>query len=197
MFHKTTRRCALAAASCLAVTVLGGCGSGTADQPAAAPPTSNALGAGPPRSTGDAEQCLTAGLRVHLGPGNNDMQGAHLPLRFTSTASQPCTLQGTPGVSYVTGEGGKQVGLPAARDTNGPVVTLAPDETASAPLLLSSAPRKTPECEQAEVGGLRVYPPNNTEPVFVEHGATACAPPLDGPFPEVGPVRPGTDNTGT
>ncbi|MFD7657997.1 DUF4232 domain-containing protein [Actinosynnema sp. NPDC059797] len=196
MFRTTTRTGVLAATPCLAVALLAGCGSTTAEQPAGTPATSNAPGADALRSTGGAEQCLTAGLRIDLGRGNNDMQGAHLPLRFTNTASRPCTLQGAPGVSYVTGEGGEQVGLPAERDTDGPVVTLAPGETASAALFLSSAPRKTPGCEQVEVGGLRVYPPNDTEPVFVEHEAVTCAPPLGGPFLEVGPVRPGTGNTG-
>ncbi|WP_344039987.1 DUF4232 domain-containing protein [Saccharothrix xinjiangensis] len=157
----------------------------------------NALKSDPLRSTGGVEQCLTAGVGISLGSGHNDMQGFHVPLRFTNTGSRPCTLQGAPGVSYVTGEGEEQIGLPAERGTGGPVVTLAPGETASAALFLSSAPRKTPACEQVRAGGLRVYPPDNTEPVFVEHGATTCAPPLDGPFLEVGPVRPGAGNTRT
>jgi hypothetical protein len=124
------------------------------------------------------------------------MQGTHVPLRFTNTASQPCTLHGAPGVSYVTGEGGEQIGPPAARETEGPVVTIAPGETASAGLFMSSAPLKTPDCEQVRVGGLRVFPPNTTEPVFVEHDGTACDPPLDDPLLKVGPTEPGEDNTG-
>lgn len=195
MSRKTTQAGVAAVVSCLTVTLLGGCASGTGDEPASTPATPNALGADPPRSAAGAEQCLTAGLRVHLGPGNNDMRGAHVPLRFTNTATQPCTLRGAPGVSYVTGQDGEQVGLPAERNTDGPVVTVAPGETVSAALFLSSAPRKTPDCDQVQVGGLRVYPPNNTEPVFVEHDGTACAPPVDGPFLEVGPVQPGADNT--
>ncbi|WP_238413142.1 DUF4232 domain-containing protein [Saccharothrix deserti] len=124
------------------------------------------------------------------------MQGTHVPLGFTNTASQPCALHGAPGVSYVTGENGEQIGLPATRETEGSVVTIAPGETASAGLFMSSAPPKTPDCAQVRVGGLRVFPPNTTEPVFVEHDAIACEPPRDGPFLEVGPIEPGEDNTG-
>ncbi|GAA3463630.1 DUF4232 domain-containing protein [Saccharothrix longispora] len=192
MSHTTT----IIIGSCLAVALFGGCGSGPADRPVTTSVTAGATSADTRSDVTGPERCLVPALGVSLGPGDNDMRGAHLPLRFTNTASRACTLHGAPGVSYVTGEGGEQIGLPAERDTDGPVVTLAPGETASAGLFLSSAPRKTPDCDQVAVGGLRVHPPGNTEPVFVDHEGTACAPPLDGPFLEVGPVEPGADNTG-
>jgi len=116
-------------------------------------------------------------------------------LRFTNTGPATCTLHGAPGVSYVTTEGGDQVGEPATRNTDGPEVALAPGETASAGLFLSSAPLKTPDCERLDVPGLRVYPPGSTEATFVEHASTTCEPPLVGPFLRVGPVEPGADNT--
>jgi hypothetical protein len=195
MFHKTTRTGLLAVALSLVVALSTACGGASADKSAGATLASSRMDAKTPRGDQNAEQCLTAGLRVHLGPGDNDMQGAHLPLRFTNTTTEPCTLHGAPGVSFVTGEGGEQIGLPAQRHTDGPVVTLTPGGTASAALFLSSAPRKTPDCDQVRAGGLRVYPPNSTEPEFVGHDATACASPLAGPFLEVGSVRPGADNT--
>lgn len=195
MFRNTTRTGLSTAALSLVVALSGACGGASADKSADAAVTSSGMNVETPREGESARQCLSAGLRVHLGPGNNDMQGAHLPLRFTNTTTQPCTLRGAPGVSYVTGEGGEQIGLPAQRHTDGPVVTLTPGGTASAALFLSSASRKTPDCDQVRSGGLRVYPPNSTEPEFVGHDATACASPLKGPFLEVGPVRPGADNT--
>ncbi|WP_177221388.1 DUF4232 domain-containing protein [Lentzea xinjiangensis] len=179
----------------LAVAVSSACDGATAGDPVGTPTTSGEVEADALRDGENANRCLTTELRVHLGPGNNDMQGIHVPLRFTNTTGQPCTLHGAPGVSYVTGQGGEQIGLPAQRHVDGPVVTLEPGATASAALFLSSAPQKTPDCEEVQAGGLRVYPPNGTEPEFVGHTATACAPPLDGPFLEVGPVRPGADNT--
>ena len=194
MFRNATRKGFSAAVVSLAVAASSACGGATAGDPVGAPTTSVEVEAEALRDGENVSRCQTAGLRVDLGPGNNDMQGAHVPLRFTNTTSRPCTLHGAPGVSYVTGQGGEQIGLPAQRHTDGPVVTLSPGVTASAALFLSSAPQKTPDCDKVQAGGLRVYPPESTEPEFIGHTATTCAA-LDGPFLEVGPVRPGADNT--
>ncbi|NUT51500.1 MAG: DUF4232 domain-containing protein [Saccharothrix sp.] len=186
------------AASWVAAVLVTGCGSGAAGQGTGEPPgagTRGTLTTGGTSPTGVVERCRAAGLRVELGRGNSDMRGRHAPLRFTNTGSRSCTLHGAPGVSYVTGESGGQIGLPAERETGGPLVELGSGETASAPLFLSSAPLKTPDCRRVDVAGLRVFPPDDPEPVFVEQDAIACEPPLDGPFLEVGAVRPGADNT--
>lgn len=139
---------------------------------------------------------MTVNLRVQVGDrANNDMQGTHVPLQFTNIGPTSCTLIGAPGVSYVMAENGGEVGEPATRNTNGPKVMLAPGETASAGLFLSSAPLKTPDCVRVSVPGLRVYPPGNTEAAFVERVSIACQPPVVGPFLRVGPVETGADNT--
>ncbi|WP_157767730.1 DUF4232 domain-containing protein [Actinosynnema pretiosum] len=175
---------------------LGQPGTGSPPAPSDRPSSISLTGTSRSMPASDS-RCATAELRVDIGQnGNHDMQGAHVPLRFTNTGTGPCTLHGAPGVSYVAAEGGEQVGEPATRDTDGPEVTLAPGETASAGLFLSSAPLKTPACEQVVVPGLRVYPPGGTESVFVAHESTACEPPRNGPFLGVGPVEPGADNTG-
>jgi hypothetical protein len=189
-----------------AAALLGACQSSAAGQPGQEStrspsmllsPTPSATAASGLTPTSTDGRCATADLRVGVGDNaNNDMQGAHVPLQFTNKSSTPCTLHGAPGVSYVTAEGGAQVGEPATRNTDGPEVVLNPGETASAGLFLSSAPLKTPDCERVEVPGLRVYPPGATEATFVEHTATSCEPPLVGPFLTVGPVEPGPDNTG-
>jgi hypothetical protein len=141
-------------------------------------------------------RCVTMNLRVRVGGrANSDVQGTHVPLQFTNTGPTSCTLIGAPGVSYVMAENGGEVGEPATRRTDGPKVTLAQGETASAGLFLSSAPLKTPDCERVSVPGLKVYPPGNTEAAFVERASTACRPPVVGPFLRVGPVEPGADNT--
>lgn len=197
MFRSTVRTGTTTAALSLVVAVAAACGTATTAEPVGSPVPANRTDAESPDRVAEDERCPTSGLSVEVGSGNNDMQGAHLPLRFTNTTDRPCTLHGAPGVSYVTAEGGEQIGLPATRRVDGPVVTLAPGVTASAGLFVSSAPRKTPDCDQVRTGGLRVYPPNGTESRFVSYDGTACAPPLDGPFLEVGPVRPGPDNTRT
>ena len=195
MFRRNTRTGMLTAVLSLTVALSAACGAVPASEPAGTSTTFSELAVETSRNAQTVEQCTAEGLRVHLGPGDNDMQGAHVPLRFTNTSAAPCTLHGAPGVSYVTDEGGRQIGPPAERHTDGPVVTLKPGETASAALFLSSAPRKTPGCEQVQTGGLRVYAPNGIQPRFVGHEGTACASPLEGPVLEVGPVEPGADNT--
>ncbi|MBP2334818.1 hypothetical protein JOF41_000996 [Saccharothrix coeruleofusca] len=198
LFRSMTSAAGMAAGVCAAGLALWGCGAEVTGQVATPP-------AGSPSATSDQravgapqdDRCRTADLDVGLGSeANHDMRGTHLPLQFTNTGSQACTLHGAPGVSYVTGEGGEQIGLPATRETDGPVVTLAPGQTASAGLFESSAPLKTPDCRRVDVGGLRVYPPGSTDPVFVAEDAVACEPPMNGPFLGVGPVEPGPDNTG-
>ncbi|MCG8922556.1 DUF4232 domain-containing protein [Lentzea sp. CC55] len=179
----------------LVVVLSAACGTAPGSEPESTSTTFSELAAEASRNAESVQQCSTERLRVHLGPGDNDMRGAHVPLRFTNTSAEPCTLQGAPGVSYVTEESGQQLGLPAKRHTDGPVVTVKPGETASAALFLSSAPHKTPGCEQVQAGGLRVYVPNGIQPRFVGHEGTACAAPLEEPSLEVGPVRPGADNT--
>ncbi|WP_434445311.1 DUF4232 domain-containing protein [Lentzea sp. E54] len=179
----------------LVVVLSAACGAVPGSEPESTSTTFSELAAETSRNAESVQRCPTEGLRVHLGPGDNNMQAAHVPLRFTNTSAEPCTLHGAPGVSYVTEESGQQIGLPAERHTDGPVVTLKPGETASAALFLSSAPRKTPGCEQVHAGGLRVYAPNGIQPRFVGHEGTACASPLEGPALDVGPVQPGADNT--
>ncbi|WP_246136361.1 DUF4232 domain-containing protein [Leekyejoonella antrihumi] len=123
------------------------------------------------------------------------MQGSHSSLRFTNIGSSACELTGAPGVSYVTGNSGTQVGDPATRVLGHQVVTIKPGATASAGLFRSSAPEKTPSCHQVSVRGLRVYPPDSKTAAFVPSAGTACKAPMNGPYLKVGPVLPGANNT--
>ncbi|MCA1693663.1 MAG: DUF4232 domain-containing protein [Actinobacteria bacterium] len=98
-------------------------------------------------------------------------------LVFTNTGSQACAMQGFPGVSYVAGDVGQQVGLAAERvgDAGGPV-RIAPGATASAQLqLVNVANYDAAVCRPTPVRGLRIYPPDETAALFVPVGATGCA----------------------
>lgn len=145
-------------------------------------------------STTGTPRCTVANLQITIGDGNADMQGSHVALRFKNTGSSACELTGAPGVSYVTGSTGTQVGSPATRIKGFTPVTIAPGATASAGLFMSSAPTKTPSCQTISVRGLRVYPPDSTEAAFVPTTQTACKAPMNGPFLKVGPIQPGADN---
>ncbi|RRO18193.1 DUF4232 domain-containing protein [Saccharopolyspora rhizosphaerae] len=104
---------------------------------------------------------------------------AHLALRFTNSGDRTCEIQGFPGVSFVGGDDGHQIGRPAGRvGGKGPAITLAPGGQAWAPLASPRAENYDPAtCRPEEARGLRVYPPQEYDSLFVPHAETACANP--------------------
>lgn len=140
----------------------------------------------PPSTAGAAEQdsgadsgtstCRTDGLEVHLGRSGGAAGSIYVPIVLTNTSGGSCVITGFPGVSYVD-SAGEQVGSAAVRDDgSGDPVTLAPGDSASAMLRMPEAlnyPRET--CHPTDVAGLRIYPPNNTAAVVVDHSGTGCA----------------------
>jgi hypothetical protein len=98
---------------------------------------------------------------------------------FTNSGQASCTITGWPGVSYVAGDDGHQVGAAAGRDgTRGSPVTLAPGQSASALVREVNARDYPPgKCHPTHVRGLRIYPPNNTASVYVARPGTGCANP--------------------
>lgn len=125
------------------------------------------------------ERCATGSLTGSIEPGSGGAAGntiVHLALR--NTGSTTCTLQGWPGVSFVGGGSGEQIGAAATRDESSahPTVTLAPGATAVAPLKITQAEDyPTAKCDPVAADGFRVYPPGSTESLFVrDAGVTAC-----------------------
>jgi hypothetical protein len=100
------------------------------------------------------------------------MSQNHVGLQLTNIGSAACTLYGYPGVSWVAGDDGHQVGPAAARqaDVTGSAeqtVTLAPGALASAPLNMVDAGVFPPAaCKPVPVRGLRVYPPGERAALF-------------------------------
>ncbi|TSD93943.1 DUF4232 domain-containing protein [Skermania sp. ID1734] len=178
-------RCArvcLVAAIAFAVV---GCGS--TDK--AAPPGSGSSSTAPTDSG-----CRAGDLHATLGQGGGAAGSVIFPLIFTNTGSKTCVLDGFPGVSYVNEPHGDPVGPAADRtgDTPEPV-RLAPGGQASA-LLRAVNVQNYPEdiCGPTPVKGLRVYPPNDVNSLFIAYPATACS--KTGPNIHqltVGPVTPG------
>lgn len=130
-------------------------------------------------SGGDGGRCTTASLAGSVESGSGGAAGStyvHLALR--NTGSTTCTLQGWPGVSFVGGGSGEQIGAPATRDEASahPTVTLAPGAVAVAPLKITQAENyPTATCDPVSADGFRVYPPGSTESLFVrDSGITAC-----------------------
>ncbi|WP_037075432.1 DUF4232 domain-containing protein [Pseudonocardia spinosispora] len=171
--------------------VVSGCGgsSPTVSNPpslgAAAPPpsatTSEQAAApvpnGPTPKAAGPDRCHSAMLALSLGRGGGAAGSVYQSLRFTNVSGKTCTLQGFPGVSYVTGDNGTQVGEPAVRvGTKGDVVTVAPGATASVELgMVNVGNYDAAVCKPTPVKGLRVYPPNETASLFIPSPGTGCA----------------------
>jgi hypothetical protein len=101
------------------------------------------------------------------------MSQNHTGLQLRNVGSSACLLYGYPGVSWVAGADGHQVGTAAVRepDVSGSAektVTLAPGAIASAPLdIVDAAAIPRSECKPVPVRGLRVYPPGEQAALFL------------------------------
>jgi hypothetical protein len=137
------------------------------------PPTSSSTATSPPSGpTG----CATGALTGTLTGANGAAGSVYYSLVLTNTGSVACTLQGYPGVSFVTGPSGPQVGAAAARATgSAPALTLAPGSKATASLQITDATNYGTACQVTPVAGLKVYPPGQTSALYVAHPDKACA----------------------
>ncbi|MGY4103914.1 DUF4232 domain-containing protein [Nocardia sp. R16R-3T] len=165
--------------ACAVTTVLG-CGSEQPDPPGATSVGSVLHAVSPPSGvhTSDAvvPQCQTSDLAAGLGPESAAAGTVAFPIVFTNNGSDPCVLEGFPGVSYATGPDSAPVGAPAARDgaSSGPV-QLSPGAQASALVYAIDVHNIPPEqCQPVSVPGLRIYPPDNTVSLYLERIGTAC-----------------------
>lgn len=170
-----------------------GCGGEDAAGPAASTVTSSPASATTVPSTAEtsttvppskstkppaaSSECTVADLTISLGVSEGTAGTMHRALVFTNTGKRICTIQGFPGVSFVAGDDGHQVGEAAVRvGEKGPVIMLKPAATATAPLAFRNIGALDPEeCQPAPVRGLRVYPPHDTASEFVPFETTACA----------------------
>lgn len=137
---------------------------------------------GDPAASGDAPRCtqadLTGSTALPTEGGGAGASQLHVDLVLTNASGASCTLQGWPGVSFVGGGDGTQLGVPAVldRDTEHPTVTLAPGASASAPLHYTQAGVfPDAECGMTPADGLRVYPPGSTASLFVAWPQAACS----------------------
>lgn len=135
-----------------------------------------AVQSAPPASP-DATDCRATELALSVRDGNAAAGTVYRDLVFTNKGARTCIMQGFPGVSYVTGENGQQVGPAAFRvGRKGAPVTLPPGGTAAAPLGFVNVRNFDPAaCRPTEIRGLRVYPPHDTAALFVPLSGLGCA----------------------
>jgi hypothetical protein len=190
---------AMAAIACSAA-LLAGCGGSSS--PAAAPsvdpggvvPTQDqSVNPGGPSQTASppatatppaaaTPPCATSALHVAVpaGGGNAAAGSSYYPVQFANVSRSPCTLYGYPGVSFVTAANGGQIGIPATRNPTlaARLVTLAPGQTVHAELQVADAQNYTPaDCGLLTAHWLKIYPPNQTAPVYVSFTTQTCSKP--------------------
>jgi len=198
------------AASAAALICLAVAGCSSSASPSATPTTTKTVTATPSASAASsgantnpsspagpvtsAVSCATSSLDVKQGLGQGYAGGVYEVIDFTNTSNAPCSLYGYPGVSLVTGPPYTQVGLAAKRSTTSgqvKLITLAPGATANALLQIVDAlnyPSAT--CGPTKAAALKVYPPNQTAPVYLPNTSTACSKPVQ--TMNIGPVQAGS-----
>jgi uncharacterized protein DUF4232 len=151
--------------------------SSTAAPPKGQPPLSDTPNAGGEKPSADPAECKVADLKLSLGGGDAAAGTMYRELRFTNKGTRSCTIQGFPGVSYVAGEDGHQVGPAAFRDgSKGRAISLRPGMTVFAPVGFVQVRNYDPAvCKPTSVRGLRIYPPHEYNSMFVSAPGTGCA----------------------
>jgi len=176
----------------------GGSGSTAAASPATqgtTPGSSNTPAVAAPSSS-STPACPTSSLQVKQGVGQGYAGGVYVVIDFTNTGASTCTLFGYPGVSLVKGPPYTQIGLAAKRSTTTPkkLVTLAPGATANALLQIVDALNyPSASCGPTKATALKIYPPNQTEPVYLPNTSSGCAKPVQIMY--IGAVRPGSGSS--
>ena len=181
-------------AALICVAMAAGCASSSSSSssPASSASSSSPAAAGgttapaPPATSqspagGGPLACATSDLKVTLGAPNGYAGGVYETIVFTNTSGAACSLYGYPGVSLVSAPPYTQIGLAAKRSATVPVklIVLASGTSASAVLQVVDALNFGPStCGPTKAAFLRVYPPNQTVPVYLANQSEICAQPV-------------------
>jgi hypothetical protein len=146
-----------------------------------------------PAAGSSSDECKVADLSLGLGGGDSAAGTTYRAIVFTNKGSRTCTIQGFPGVSYVAGDDGHQVGPSAKRTgTKGAVITLKPGESAFADVgFVEVRNYDEAQCKPTETRGLRVYPPHEYDSMFLSNPGLGCAATPPGNQLTVSTVQPG------
>jgi hypothetical protein len=160
---------------------------------ATGPASSGTSGGGSPAGP---RPCATSALRATVGSGNAAAGSSYYPIDLTNTSGASCTLFGYPGVSFVTGIGGSQVGVPAARSPgSSTLVTLAAGATAHATLQVVDALNyPASRCTVTKVHWLKIYPPGQFTALYASFSAQTCAAPHPARILAIQPAAPGASS---
>lgn len=144
-----------------------------------------------------ADRCTVGELQGAIDDGGGGAAGSYgVALTLTNIGDRTCELQGWPGVSFVGGGDGTQLGASATLDRTSehPTVQIAPGGYAQAILTMVQAGNyDAAECQPQQSEGFRVYPPGSTASLYIGAGGdlfTACTSPSVQQL-SVGAVQPG------
>jgi hypothetical protein len=188
MTLSATRHAVGTAVLLCAAALAAGCASASPSSPA--PPASQpASGSSAPTSAGSTSasssgaatgRCPSSALHatVDTAQASGAAGSVYYPINFTNVSSSTCTLFGYPGVSFVTGESGSQLGRAATRNpAAGPTaVRLDPGNVAHAILQVAHAGNFDPSlCKPVTAHWLRIFPPDQFTPIYARFTTRACS----------------------
>jgi Protein of unknown function (DUF4232) len=148
--------------------------------PSSAPPTTGATTPATPPSTPSAPACSTTDLSgtVNTSQGGAAAGSTFYPLNLTNTSKSSCYLYGYPGVSFVTGPSGSQIGEPASRNPAiAPrTVIVPPGGTAHVTVQVVDALNYSKsDCKPVTAHWLKVFPPGQFTALYIKFTATTCS----------------------
>lgn len=155
------------------------------------PRTGNDSGVQNPSNPNTIHQCASRGLSVRIAPYNGAAGHLISRMTFTNTSGATCYMRGYPGVSYVAGDDGHQVGGSAIRQAGNGVQTVRMAPGGHAYAMIDQADiynYSSASCRPASVRGYRVYPPNQTAAKYVPSPDQECANRSVG-RPKISPLR--------
>ncbi|MFD1146432.1 DUF4232 domain-containing protein, partial [Saccharothrix hoggarensis] len=127
--------------------------------------------------------CRSADLDVRFGAVGGAAGTTYREVVLTNRSPYRCVLRGFPGVSYVDANG-DQVGAAAVRSGDrGPLLTLPHGATATSDVGFAQVDNFDPDaCRKTPVWGIRVYPPDETVPLYLpladQHGCAGDVSPF-------------------
>ena len=145
-----------------------------------APPSTGATAPQTPPSSPSVPACPTADLSgtVNTSQGGAAAGSTYYPLNLTNTSKTSCYLFGYPGVSFVTGPSGSQIGEPASRNpaVAPRTVVLNPGGTAHVTVQVVDALNYSKsDCQPVTAHWLKVFPPGQFTALYIKFTATTCS----------------------
>jgi hypothetical protein len=115
---------------------------------------------------------------VNTSPGGAAAGSTYYPLNLTNTSKSSCYLFGYPGVSFVTGPSGSQIGQPASRNpaVAPRTVILTAGGTAHVTIQVVDAQNYSKsDCKPVTAHWLKVFPPGQFTALYIKFSAMTCS----------------------